>query len=336
MKLSESLRRGIMETFVGGIINKFKVSRRRRDTLFFEELLARYILECERAGFGAQTQRMGEEWGFLITQMLASETIRRMPPQFLFNIIIANIWHNLGLIDRLHAEKSDNIWRMSTENEAITRCIGENKFMLGFYMGNLETLSSGTVFPLKSKQKKESGEYTFKLRGNPISIKARSNELYRKLNDIGPIEGYTLKDALKRNIFTLSGNRVYFRGRPIMPVENTLVHIIGKFNVLPEKVAEISYEFFKEIVKEDTRREEKLVLLKTIFQITGWGAIRILADKKSDITLKIRNLPHGLLLKDDWTFLLRTILGYLWLIDRELKIAHIKETRSGILVEYSH
>ena len=336
MRLSESLRKGIMKSKVGGIINKFKIKGGRRDTLFFEELLARYILECEKQGFADETRKMGHDWMFLVTKTFSSKAIKKMPPVFILNSIMKNVWHNLGLMDDFHVEKNGDILRISTKNEGITRYMGENNLMMGLHAGNVEAFFQSSVHLLKMKQNRNECEYVFRLHGKPIYIEGRSKELYDKINEIKPIKGYTLKDVLKEKIFTLKGNRIYYRGKSMSPVENTLFHLIGQLNILPEKMEEISYDFFKEIIKPEVSKEEKLSLLKTLFQVMGWGLIRILLKKKGVIVVQIKNPPCGLLLKDNWDYLIRTFLGYMWLIDKELKISDIKTTASSISVKYSH
>ncbi len=335
MKLSESLRRGIMETSVGSIVNKFKVPK-RRDTLFFEELLARYILECEKGGFSAETRKMGEKWGLLCSGILIPKTFKRIPSVFLLNNIIRKIWHNLGLVDDLHAEKNGKILKLTTKNETMTRFIGLNSFIPGFFMGTIEVLFNSSVNILEMKRKGEHCIYVFKLTGDAICINGRTKEAYMKLNNVASMNGYTLKDVLKKNILTFKeNNRIYFRGKSISPVENTVFHIVSDFNVLPEKMSEISYEFFKGIVKERANKDEKLSLLKTLFQVMGWGLLRVLIKEDKKIIIEIRHPPHGLGLNDNWNYVFRTFLGYLWLVDKRLKISNVKETVSSISVEYS-
>jgi len=238
-------------------------------------------------------------------------------------------------MDDFHIEKNGDILRISTKNEGITRYIGTNNLMAGLYLGNVEVFFNSSAHVLEAKQEKEACEYVFRLQGNPISIDGRSKKLYRKLNDITPPKGYSLKDALKRNIFTFKGNRIYFRGKSISPVENTLFHIIGELNILPKKMTEISYDFFREIIKDEASKEEKLSVLKTLFQIMGWGVIRVVMREKGRILIEIRNPPHGLILTDNWDYLIRTFLGYLWLIDKGLGISNVKKTATCIKVEYS-
>lgn len=332
MRLSESLRRGVLEAVVGGIVNKFKIRSKRRDTLFFEELLARYILECEKAGFERETMKMGEEWGYLVYKTLILEAIKKIPPVFQFNTIVKTIWVNLGLVDDVRIEKDDNIIRMIAKREAITRYISKNNLAAGFYIGTFEALFNYSIQPLDIEQSKESSTYTFKLQKTPIVIYGRPKEIYKRLNEIVPIKGYTLNDALKRKTFTLSANKLYFRTKQITPMENTIVHIIGKFNLVPEKMTTTAHNFFKELVSKKSNNTEKISLFKTLFQMMGWGIINIVVNTENEIVIEIKNQPHSLLLEDNYNYIAKMFLGYMWLINEKLKISAIKKTDAHLSI----
>jgi len=62
MRLSESLRRNIMNVIGGGIVNRFVLKKSRIDLLFFEDILANYIKGCEDAGFGKEMEETAEKW----------------------------------------------------------------------------------------------------------------------------------------------------------------------------------------------------------------------------------------------------------------------------------
>lgn len=335
MRLSESLRKNIMETSVGGVfvMNKFRLGK-RRDTLFFEEILARFVLECEKNGAGPELERIGRRWMFLYFNTLVSETIRKVPPAFLLNRIVKKIWHNFGVMDDYHIEKRGDTARIITKNEGMTRYIGPNSLMRGFHIGIINVLFHSSAQPLKIDQRKESCEYVFRLVGEPVFIRGKTKELYRKLNEVVPVRGRTLKDTLEKKIFTIRDNRVYFRGKSISPVENTLFHLVGGSGIFPEKIAEVSYGFFKEIIREDATREEKISLLKTLFQVMGWGIIEVVI-KERGIRVEIRNPPYSLTLKDDWSYIFRTFLGYLWLFDRKMKMSGIRQAGASVSAEYS-
>src|SRR4030042_2046261 len=191
MGLSEFIRRNIIETRVGGVANKFKFHK-RRDTLFFEELLARYVAECEKEGFGPELIKIGQKWMFLYYHILLPEAIKKIPPVFFLNTLMKKIWVNMGLMDDFHIEKTDEIIRLTTKNEGMTRSIGANGLMIGFYIGIVNVLFDSSVKILEVKQEKESCTYTFRLNKNHVHFEGKSKESYRKLNEIVPIEGYTL------------------------------------------------------------------------------------------------------------------------------------------------
>ena len=94
MKLSESIQRNIMQPFVGGLINKFKV-KGRRDVLFFEEILANYIRECEKAGHGKEMEDIGRKCTTLVTDVLSPKVVRKVPITSFFNKLARKMWINL-------------------------------------------------------------------------------------------------------------------------------------------------------------------------------------------------------------------------------------------------
>jgi len=74
-----------MESVVGGIKNKFAV-RSRRVTLFFEGILADYIKECEKAGYGDKIYDIGKKWGRLVSYSLGTKALKHLPPSILLKI----------------------------------------------------------------------------------------------------------------------------------------------------------------------------------------------------------------------------------------------------------
>ena len=60
MKFAGSLRKNIMETIPGKILNKFK-GRSSRSVVFFEDILANYIKECEARGYDEELANMVNE-----------------------------------------------------------------------------------------------------------------------------------------------------------------------------------------------------------------------------------------------------------------------------------
>lgn len=328
MRLSTSLSRNIMEATVGGILYKFKL-RGRRHTLFFEEILANCIKEREERGHAREIEKVAQEWGALIIKGLAPHPLKKLPQHIFMGLIMKRIWTNLGLIDNLNMIKKDDTVELKTKNEAITRLVGENRMLLGFYKGVLGMLYGVQLECTDFLQTKASSKYRFNLGDLPFSAESKDIGTYMKLNHLPKIEGITLKDAIKNNVFQLKkDNRLYFRGTPLVPIENTVFHLTANCEILVEQLPNISYTYFSGIIDEFATKEEKLVLLKNILQAMGWGTITILIKNESEILIEIRNPPYGLQLeKDNWNFLIKTILGYLWVIDRSFEIEDIVEPR---------
>jgi len=210
---------------------------------------------------------------------------------------------------------------VTTEGEVVSRAIGKNNFMEGVHAGNLSAFYGREVEFVSSEQDKKSSRYAFKLTDRPFSIRQKPMADYLRLNQPSKMKRYSQKDGLRDGLLKLSpDNRVLFRGKIMGNVENTIFHIVSNSGLCLDKIPQVSFEFFGELVERPSSKEKKLVLLKTLLQVMGWGAADIVSGEK-EITVKIRNPPYGLQPeKDNWEYLAQTILGYLWLIDRNLAL----------------
>jgi hypothetical protein len=335
MRLSESLKRNIMETSVGRLLNKFKI-KSRRNVLFFEDILANYIKECEKAGYEKEIRDIAKKWMNLTMQQMTPQVLKRTP-MFFLNVVMKKVWTNLGLMDDLKVSKQGNLVNIETKNEGITTFIGKNNFTLGLFIGILNVLFKSEIECIDYLQTKRFCKYSFKIKNEPFLIHSKGKNLYDKLNNSLKTEGFNLEDAFQKNIFKLKrNNRIYFRRTVIRPAENTLFHLISNENILIEKVPVISYNYFHKIIKEKTTKERKLYLLKNILEANGWGIIKIIIYKKK-ILFKIKNPPYGLQLeKNNWNFLAATILGYLWLLDKKFRIYSMNDNYKQLIMTYSN
>ncbi|MCK4634367.1 MAG: hypothetical protein KAT37_00660 [Candidatus Aenigmarchaeota archaeon] len=335
MRLSYSLNKNIFEATVGSLVNKLHLSK-RRDTLFFEDIFINYIKECEDAGHGEEMKRIGQKWMAVSFKTLMPSALERLPPVIILNMFMKNVWINLGLMKNFHANKTGDIIEIRTENEAITKVIGNNYFSVGLFIGILNIIFGSQVDVIEVSQREIFSKYVFKIKhGNPYKINSKSKKTYDKLNYLAPIKGFTLRDSFKRNIFQLKeGNKIYFRDKSLYTVENTIFHLLGNSEILLERIPYISYDYFKEIIRKSSSKE-KFVLLKTLLQIMGWGIITVVY-REDYIVVDIKNPPFGLQKeKDNWNFLIQTILGYLWVIDKKFNLGDVVETYKNIKITYS-
>lgn len=336
MRFSYSIRKNIFETAVGGLMNKLHLHK-RRDTLIFADIFTNYIKACEDAGHREEIKEIAHKWMILYFNAFVPDILKKIPPLLLLNKIMKKIWANLGLLDDLIATKEGKKIIIKTRNERITKTIGKNDFLPALYMGVLNVLFNSQIKIINAFQTKDENqynEYEFLIeKGNYPRFLNKEKTLYLKLNSLPTIEGFSLTDAFETGIFHLRENKIYFRDKYIYPVESTIFHLLGDKKLLFEKLPKISYEYFKEIMKE-SEDKEKLTLLKTLLQIMGWGVVTIISEKK-EIRIEIKNPPYGLQTeKDNWDFLAQIILGYLWLIDKKLKIKNINSDKN-LLIEYS-
>jgi hypothetical protein len=310
-----------METVVGGILNKFKV-KSRRSTLFFEDILADYIKMCEDAGYEKEMGLIGQKWGMLGTQQLGPTSLKkRFPPSLCLNVFVKKVWINIGLLDDYYFFKKGNVIKIKTKNEFITRIIGKNEFVTAIHKGILNVMFQQEPRITGITQTKQFAQHNFELDGHPFDFKFKEKTTYDQLNHLPKIRGFILKDALKKNIFQLK--------------ENTLFHIISNQGPLLEKVHHISYSYFDKIIEKDASDNRKLILLKTLLQIMGWGIVNILFEKNK-IIIEIKNPSYGLQIeKDNWDFLIRVILGYLWLLNKDFEITDINIGYKNLVITYS-
>jgi hypothetical protein len=336
MRLSSAIGKRILNPTPGGILYKFK-GRPRRDTFFFEDIIANYVKVCEDAGFSSEMQKMGQEWMSRIIQELIPNTLLKLPRILFINRVMRKIWANLGLVPYIHAEKKGKLIELDTKDEVITRLIGENHLSIGSYQGVLNTLFESHFECKSASQTRDSCKYVFELIDKKFKINSKTKDEYLKLNSPAYGVGTTLDSVLKEGIFQLKEkNRVYFRGKSINPMENTLLHIFGNYSILMEKVPEISYSYFKDVVEADASPEKKLKLIKTLISSMGYGIVNIIIEDDS-LLFRIKNPPYGLQTdEDNWDFLVNTILGYLWLINEKFKIEKIRApTRDSNALEAS-
>jgi hypothetical protein len=331
MRLSESLQRNIMKVNVGILLNMF-LGRTRRDILIFEDLLASYIKECEKSGYAERLKNIHKVCSAMTVQSLLTKNLKTLPFAFLTKIV-GRVWKNLGLVDHLHVTKKGNFIEIETKNEFLTRIIGKNISMVGFYEGILNGFFKSEIECSEILQTKNNSKYIFKIKTTPFVINKKDMKIYGKLNYSHSIKGFTFKDAIKRDIFQLKQNKIYFRGKSMIPLENTIFHLLSNEGLLLEKLSQISYNFFKDIVEKQSTKEKKLILLKNFLQLIGWGSANISIIKNDKILLEIRNPPYGLQNeKDNWQIFYRIILGYLWLLDKKYKIKSIKESHKVLEV----
>lgn len=325
-----------MEATVGGVINKFKI-KERRYTLFFEDILANYFKECQTSGYGKEIRELGRTWAEDIYHVLTPKVLRRLPPVFALNTVIGRIWTQIGVLDKFKITKQGKHLKVQTKNEMLTRIIGKNEGSFGFYAGALSIFFKSRVKCIEADQNKKECNYLFQIEDQSISVKTKSKEIYNKLNRIGRTRGLSLKDALKKGILNIDAeNKIRFRGRIILPIENTFVHLISNEGPLIERVSQISYDYFRELIQPEVALERRLVLLKTLLQTMGWGIVDIVIKSENEIIIEIHYPPCGLQLEtENWDFLIRTILGYLWLIDKQFKIADVQKINKILKIKYS-
>lgn len=335
MRLSESIRKNILEIGSDGIYNRFKIST-RRTTLFFEELGSVYIKKAESSGYARETERMGYLWMRLFFDNMIPSVLRRIPATTLLNNIVKKVWVNVGTMDDLLINREKQNIHILSVNEGLTRFIGKNSLMQGFYRGVLESLLRKPVELLDSSNNGNETRYHFRIAtGKPEKIYSKDKMIYNRLNTIQKTSDVNMKTLLRKRIFRLAENRIYFRGKMIINIENTLFHLVGNSGLLEESIPKLSRDFFRDLVDKKSGTLKNLLLMKYLLQAMGWGRISVI-ESMDGLTLQIRNPPYGLQTeKDNWNFLGGVFLGYLNCLGKDYKINRQITGYKQLRIEYS-
>lgn len=334
MRFGELIQKKILTGTVGKVAYRFGGSERRH-TLFFEDILAIYVKECQNAGYEEQMREIGEGWLSRLVSAKMPNYFKKIPQIVFLNYFFGKNLINIGLIESLRASKKDHIIFIEIEKEGVSRIVGRNDFLTGLHQGVLEVLGGRKVRPIKVIQTKERSYYEFEVLKEPFTIETKAIESYNKLNTSPHAMGAGLEVLLRKKIFTLKGNRMYFRGKSIGPIENTVFHLFGQYGICMDRVPYIAYDYFNELAEKNSSVEGKLSLLKTLIQATGWGVVKILWDSPR-LSINIQNPPYGLQPEgDNWVFLANVVLGYLWVIEKGFKVENVVEGNKRLTMTYT-
>jgi len=332
MRLSLSIQMDVLKAKAGHILNTFKIYP-RRDVLFFEDILAQYIQECEKAGYGNEIFDIGKKWGASGIPFIP-KSVLMLSPEYITNIVIKNVWTNLGLLDDFNMVHSANVYTFSTRNEFITRIIGKNRFMCGLFAGAAAGFHQRDAQCCKCTQTTGACSYIVTCSRKPFSLAAKDFEVYGRLNKLPQKDGFSLKKALIGGSFQLEGNRMTFRGKTMLCVENTGFHLLGSSGILLDRLSDITQSFFEKLVRKDATCNNRLVLLKTILQSCGWGGVALMIEK-GEVRFFIEHPPYGIQAeKDNWDFLAYFILGYLRTIDRKIALDRVALEGDTLVLSY--
>lgn len=309
MRLSESIRRSVLATGGGSIVNRFQIDA-RRNVLFFEEVLADYVAGCEDLGFGDEMYGLGKTWTGVSIQQLVPKLVRRLGAEVIVNRVLNKTWRNLGLMGDVHLSFEPDSLILDSRDEFITRYIGENRFAQGVYVGIVSSLTGRDLECVESSQGKSECRYVFRENGRDVGIvPAKEKKVYRLLNSPRSSRGLSMEKAIRSGLFTLdSDNRLSFRGNRISPFENTLLHLVGGINFRQDVLYDLLRAFFDETFDEAGGTDEKLVFTKSIGESMGWGTINIIVDKDRAKVI-LANPPYGLQAAEDNWEVFKTAFG---------------------------
>ncbi len=333
MSLAYFFYKGLLETGIGNIINKFKIHK-RRDILFFEELISEYVKACRDNGFSDEMLKVGEEWGRLAAKTLIPSAILSRSVDKVYNDILSKVWKSIDLVRGLELKvKGDKVF-LIVFGESGTRIIGENPIALGFHKGTIEAVLGKELKILKSIQTPEQSYYEFEITDKKIGeIKSKHKKEYFQLNKYYK-KGFDVKQALKKRIITLKGNELFLRGKKLSPFENTYFHLFGIHSKGIELLVPVSEKFFEEMLVEESSEDEKLRFLKNLLQFMGWGEVKFLVEE-SKVTLLVEHPPYGFQKeKDNWLFLVKMTEGFLKAIYPKTRLSDYSFQQGRVTAKY--
>lgn len=263
------------------------------------------------------------------------DALKRLPPEDIINSIMKKIWINIGLMSDIRMSVDEGRVEIKTKNEGMTELIGKNSFLLGFHEGIMNALYGRDADVLEYSQSKKECTYQFRIKENAFAMEGKTKDEYNRLNRVQKITRPTLDDMLKTRVFTLDGNRMYFRGRVMYPIENTAIHLFSNQGPMLEKIPGISHDFFRKVLDRDSCNDDKLRLLRSLIQSMGWGTLSISKEADS-IRIRIENPPYGLQKeKDNWKFLVDMINGYIMALDENYAVDSISQGHGLIRIGIS-
>ncbi|MCD6495823.1 MAG: hypothetical protein J7K54_00990 [Candidatus Aenigmarchaeota archaeon] len=334
MKLSESIRKGVLHSVSGLIINKFKF-KKRRDTFFFDDIGLDYVKLLEENRHSTKLREISHKWGTMLFKSALPDAVKRLPYNISCNVMVRDTFVNLGYMTDMHIEKHDNRIKLTTKEETNVKKIGKNNLHIGMFMG-MSTAFFDSDIEVVSVECNSSGDciYNFRLLDKKYNPNMKQKETYNKLNDIPHFNGANIKEAIRTGLFSMKNGKIYFRGELITAMENTLFHLFSNEGIMLSSLRKISYNYFSSIVKEASS-DDKLKLLKNLLQIMGWGLVKFAVDNNT-ILMTIDYPPFGLQAeKDNWQFLCEVVCGYLWLINKEFTLKSLKVSGRRLLALYS-
>jgi len=335
MNLAGSIHKGIISIKPGGVHNTH-ILKRRRNTIFFEDLISEYYKICEQHGHGEQLYSTAQEWMAKVGITLSPPEVLKNPGINIINNIQNPMWSNLGLINKIHAEQDKDRVSVTVESPCCTRIIGKNAFMSGVFTGAMNYAFLRQVELLSEKTTKERSIFEYKILSTKFVNNAIDRQKYIKMNEIPDTKSTSMKHALNAKTIQLhENNRLYLRNHPLWYVENTIFHMLGHRGLMLAELEDLSKNFFKSLIDKDTSLENKLRLLKTIIQTLGWGIVTILIDG-NQIIIKIDFIPHGLqTTPDNYSLLTSVWTGYLKAINENSELQNSTVTSNTHYLKYS-
>lgn len=334
MRLSESIGKGILETGVGFIVNKFRL-KKRRDTFFFDDIGLEYVKILEENGYGEKLRKISYKWGAILYSSALPSSLKKLPYTISCNIFVKETFVNLGYLKDMEFRKEDHTVKVSTKGEVNIKKIGKNNLHTGMFMGMTSVFFDSDV-GFVDVECNLHGDclYTFKLLGKKYRPLMKDKERYNRLNNPPSVNGYTIKDALRLKILNMKDCKIYFRGKLITAMENTLFHLFSNANILMEEVSRISYDYFSVLVKESSP-ENKLNLIKNLLHFMGWGIVKFRIENKKSIVMVIEHPPFGLQKEEDnWKFLCHIICGYIRTINKGFRLKSVRVHGKKLLAAY--
>ncbi len=333
MSLADFIQRKIVQSRRGSLFSS-GFGKKRRDILFFEEILANYFQMCEKAGFEKEMEELAGDWMTIMINAYAPSVVKVLPLESCINLLLERLWKKIGILEKCHAKKSGENTIIETKGEPFVRFIGENSFSKGLFTGVVEAYYLKKANLVNLDWNGTGGVYTIALGNEKIDLALKDKKEYYWLNTMRPNKKQSLEELIRAGAVSLRKNRVFYLGKKMFIMETSLPHLIAQKGVKLELLARASEDFFKTKLSKSREFNGGFRHAKLLFQLNGFGEVDILQNGKS-LSVNIRHPPYGMqLAKDKWDFIAQYILGYLRAMDNSFKFVGSKEFSRKLILSY--
>lgn len=308
MSWSTNIYQKIVHTSPGLLINRIKFDE-RRVVLFPRDIIGEYVRSCMHEGIEDSLFSLAFDWSLLFCHARSPKVIRKLPPPFVLNQFLRPMWKKIGGLEDIRLVKKGSETFLVLKHEVVSDQIGDNPFTRGSLSGILSFLYGKRTILSKCVREKSVLTYSILFEEGEIILPPSSKIPLFSFKK-KPVRQVDLTEALRNGILSAGkGNTIFFRKTLLIMMENTFFHMVIEQEVGIELISDAARLYFEKIIKPGTSEEELVSLLKTLFQVFGWG-VPLFSIEENTIKLQLQNTPVPLSpIKPNGLFFLKSIEG---------------------------